>query len=218
MTEAMEKIYMSREVSWLDFNSRVLDEAAMPVNPLAERLKFIAIFSSNLDEFFMVRVAGLRQLAGVGSIPDAAGNLPGAQLQMIRRKLEKLLRRQYHILYDEILPGLENAGIRLRNWSDLPQSAREELRDLFTREILPVLTPLAVDQAHPFPVLSNGAIEIAVSLRCRGEEERFAFVGSSGGAAPFCQGRRPKAGSMLHFPRRDHHGQSGRAFLRLCDR
>ncbi len=176
MTEGMEKIYMSRELSWLDFNSRVLDEAAMPVNPLAERLKFIAIFSSNLDEFFMVRVAGLRQLAGVGSVPDAAGNLPEDQLRMIRNKLEKLLRRQYHILYGDILPGLEKAGIRLRDWDTLPEEAKPELRERFTREILPVLTPLAVDQAHPFPVLSNGAIEIAVSLRRESEEECFAFV------------------------------------------
>ena len=171
-------LFISRELSWIDFNSRVLDEAACPANPLLERLKFIAIFSSNLDEFFMVRVAGLRQLVKMGQdFPDPAGNRPSEQLRLIRRKLEKLLRRQYGFLLDEILPELEGHGVRLLKMSDLSTSVRSELTGYFRGQILPVLTPLAVDGVHPFPILNSGSIEIAVSMRPAGKKGLvYAFV------------------------------------------
>ncbi len=170
--------FISRELSWLAFNMRVLDEAGCAANPLLERLKFIAICSSNLDEFFMVRIAGLRQMVQLGrDLPDPAGIRPSEQLRILRRRIEKLLRRQHELLYDKLLPELAAAGIRLRSPAELPPTARQELTRRFRSQILPVLTPLAVDEAHPFPLLSNGAIEIAVSLRTEvSEEPVHAFV------------------------------------------
>ena len=172
------ELFISRELSWLDFNSRVLDEAFCPANPLLERLKFIAIFSSNLDEFFMVRIAGLRQLVKMEqNLPDPAGNRPADQLAAARRQIERLVKRQYSCLHDEILPGLERHGVRLSRPADLSSTQRAELTGYFTTQVLPVLTPLAVDQAHPFPILNSGAIEIAVSMKPADRKKLvYAFV------------------------------------------
>ena len=172
------ELFISRELSWLDFNSRVLDEAFCPANPLLERLKFIAIFSSNLDEFFMVRIAGLRQLVKMEqNLPDPAGNRPADQLAAARRKIERLVKRQYSCLHDEILSGLERHGVRLSRPADLSSTQRAELTGYFTTQVLPVLTPLAVDQAHPFPILNSGAIEIAVSMKPADRKKLvYAFV------------------------------------------
>ncbi len=171
-------LFLSRELSWLDFNSRVLDEAGTPANPLLERLKFIAIFSSNLDEFFMVRIAGLRQLVKMGQdLPDPAGNRPSEQLSAARRKIERLVRRQYDYLCDDILPALAERGVRLAEPAELPVAVRSELAGYFRAQVLPVLTPLAVDQAHPFPILNSGAIEIAVSMKpAEKDNVVYAFV------------------------------------------
>lgn len=172
------ELFISRELSWLDFNSRVLDEAFCPANPLLERLKFIAIFSSNLDEFFMVRIAGLRQLVKMKqNLPDPAGNRPADQLTAARRKIERLIKRQYSCLHDEILPGLAQHGVRLCRPADLSPTQRAELTGYFTTQVLPVLTPLAVDQAHPFPILNSGSIEIAVSMKPADRKKLvYAFV------------------------------------------
>ena len=123
-----QELFISRELSWIDFNSRVLDEALSPANPLLERLKFIAIFSSNLDEFFMVRIAGLRQLVKMDQdLPDPAGNRPSEQLAAARRKLDRLLKRQSRALCDDILPALETYGVRLRKPAELSATVRAEL-------------------------------------------------------------------------------------------
>ncbi len=169
--------YISRELSWLDFNARVLDEAACTANPLLERLKFIAIFSSNLDEFFMVRIAGLRQLVQLGKdAPDPAGVRPEEQLALLRTRLEKLLHRQQKLL-NSLLAELEKQDIRLRRPHELPEAARKELKRFFQVQILPVLTPLAVDPSHPFPILNSGAIELAVSMKPADRQDTvFAFV------------------------------------------
>ena len=194
-----EALFISRELSWLDFNLRVLDEAASPANPLLERLKFLAITGGNLDEFFMVRIAGLRQqiLAG-DDRPDPAGNPPSLQLELARRKILKLLRRQQHILRDSLLPELEKHGIRLTSPGKLGGEARERLAEYCRDEVLPVLTPLAVDRAHPFPLLNSGAIEIAVLLAPAGRQsplralvevpevlDRFIELPGDGGARTF---------------------------------
>ena len=174
-----KSIFISRELSWLDFNSRVLEEAADPKLPLLERLKFIAIFSSNLDEFFMVRVAGVRHaLKQGGTTADPAGLTPAMQLDQLRWKLDKLLAWQHRLLYNEILPQLAKAGIRLKHLNELPQKTRKNLHRYFQKEVLPVLTPLAVDPSHPFPVLNNGVIELAVQLKTPPPQKReiFAFV------------------------------------------
>ena len=171
------KDFISRELSWIDFNSRVLDEAAFPGNKLLDRLKFISIVSSNLDEFFMVRIAGLRQLADAGeNRPDPAGNRPERQLQLAKVKISRMLRRQYNLLMQQILPELENYGVVIRRPSELPEEKIELLHRYFRSQILPVLTPLAVDPAHPFPLLNSGAIEIALELKCRKRKERKEII------------------------------------------
>lgn len=160
-----KELFISRELSWLDFNSRVLDEAQTLANPLLERLKFVAIFSSNLDEFFSIRIAGLRQqITGGKETPDPAGLLPSGQLKRAKAKIERLLRRQYRCLNLEIIPELENNNIYLKRPDELSKQDQEYLKKIFINRIMPVLTPLAVDLAHPFPVLNSGAIEIAISL------------------------------------------------------
>ncbi|MGE4565412.1 MAG: polyphosphate kinase 1 [Victivallaceae bacterium] len=169
--------YISREISWLDFNSRVLDEAATTANPLLERLKFLAIFSSNLDEFFMVRIAGLRQLVALEQDePDPAGVRPSEQLAALRKMLDKLLPRRLAILH-EVLAALEEHRIRIRRPRDLDAETVRKLRRYFDVRILPVLTPLAVDPSHPFPILNSGAIELAVSMTPPGRTDLvYAFV------------------------------------------
>ena len=163
--------FISRELSWLDFNSRVLDEAGFKANKLLERLKFIAIVSSNLDEFFMVRIAGLRQLVLAGeNRPDPAGNRPDRQLALARVKILRMLRRQYNLLQKDILPELETHGVFIRKPGDLSEKKRKALKNYFKNEIMPVLTPLAVDPAHPFPVLNSGAIEIALAVEQKGRD------------------------------------------------
>ena len=171
-------LFISRELSWIDFNARVLDEAGCAANPVLERLKFIAIFSSNLDEFFMVRIAGLRQLVKMGQdLPDPAGNRPSEQLARMRKKLDRLLKRQHDCLMDEILPELGRRGVKLVRPADVAAPVRAELSSYFRGQVLPVLTPLAVDSAHPFPILNSGSIEIAVSMRPAGRSELvYAFV------------------------------------------
>ncbi len=157
--------FISRELSWLNFNERVLDEAGMTGNPLLERLKFIAIFSSNLDEFFMVRVAGLLHKCknGIpGTLPD--GNSPAQELLQIRRKVSRLLKKQYDLLYNRIIPELAEKKIFLRSFASLPENSQKRMRKFFIQEIMPVLTPLAVTPEHPFPLLNSGAIELAVIL------------------------------------------------------
>lgn len=175
---AESALYISRELSWIDFNARVLDEAACTANPVLERLKFIAIFSSNLDEFFMVRIAGLRQLLKMGQdLPDPAGNRPSDQLLRMRSKLDRLLKRQHKCLAEEILPALAEHNVRLIGPSEVAPAVRAELSAYFRGQVLPVLTPLAVDSAHPFPILSSGSIEIAVSMRPAGKTDLvYAFV------------------------------------------
>ena len=172
-----KKLFFSRELSWLDFNSRVLDEAARPENPLLERLKFVAITGGNLDEFFMVRIAGLRQLAQGGDDPvDPAGNSAARQLVKARRKIEAMVRRQSELLLDGILPALEDHGIFIRRLADLDRASRRELEKYFDAEVLSVLTPLAARGTKNFPLLNSGAIEIAAALSGSGKKVSHVFV------------------------------------------
>ena len=165
--------FISRELSWIDFNSRVLDEASFAGNKLLDKLKFISIVSGNLDEFFMVRIAGLRQLADSGeNRPDPAGNRPERQLQLAKVKISRMLRRQYNLLMHQILPELESYGVFIRHPSELPEEKIELLHRYFHSQILPVLTPLAVDPAHPFPLLNSGAIEIALELKRKKRKDK----------------------------------------------
>ena len=173
-----QRDFISRELSWIDFNSRVLDEASFNANKLLEKLKFISIVSGNLDEFFMVRIAGLRQMVKSGAnLPDPAGNRPDRQLKLAKVKITRMLRRQYNLLMGNILPELAGYGVVIRNMQDLSEDAVKRLHRYFTNQILPVLTPLAVDPAHPFPLLNSGAIEIALELKRNGRKGNVrAFV------------------------------------------
>lgn len=172
-------LYMNRELSWLQFNRRVLQEATDPTVPLLERLKFLAIFSSNLDEFFMVRVGGLQQKvqAGIERGSGADRMMPQEQLERISQMVRQLVSEQYRCLMEDVLPALEREGIVIRTLKELTDADRVYLRDVFIRTIFPVLTPLAIDPGHPFPHLLNKSLNLAVLLqRPRQDEKLFAVV------------------------------------------
>ena len=158
--------YRNRELSWLDFNARVLALAEDERVPLLERAKFLAIFGQNLDEFFQVRVAGLKDqvAAGVGKAsPD--GRTPAEQLLDIRDRLDVLLPRMQAAFLEGVAPGLADAGIRLSSWADLDEDDEKFMVETFEERIFPVLTPLAVDPGHPFPYISNLSLNLAVIVR-----------------------------------------------------
>ena len=140
------KLYINRELSWLRFNDRVLEEALDKSHPLLERLKFLAIFSSNLDEFFMIRVSGLRRQleASAHTIPPD-GLLPTEQLTMVRQRLLPVLDHQYDCWKKDLLPKLKKQGIRILSYNQLKRKQRKLLRRYFKKEIYPALTPLAFD-------------------------------------------------------------------------
>jgi polyphosphate kinase len=158
--------YTNRELSWLDFNERVLAIAEDPTTPLLERTKFLAIYSSNLDEFFQVRVAGLKeqQAAGVRTVsPD--GLSATDQLEMIRRRMLGLSDRQSRCFHESVAPALEEAGIAFSSYDSLDDDDRKYLDEQFRERVFPVVTPLAVDPAHPFPYISNLSLNLAVFVR-----------------------------------------------------
>ena len=160
--------FINRELSWLDFNRRVLEEAENPENPLFERLKFLAIFSSNLDEFFMVRVAGLREQAFGESAPqDYApdGMTALDQLKTIAGQTQELVARQYRCLHESIGPVLESEGFRLLRYADLGGEPRARIDAFFRDLALPILTPMAVDPAHPSPRYHNRGLYLGAMLR-----------------------------------------------------
>jgi polyphosphate kinase len=160
--------YLNRELSWVAFNARVLALAEDPARPLLERAKFLAIVSSNFDEFFQVRVAGLKeQLASGVAVLSPDGLTPLEQLQAIRTSVGCLVERQTRVLLEEIIPGLAEAGIVLAGWWELDDTARAFLSRDFRERIFPVLTPLSVDPAHPFPHISNLSVNLGVVVRDR---------------------------------------------------
>jgi polyphosphate kinase len=172
-------LYINRELSWLEFNRRVLEEARDPRVPLLERLKFLAIFGSNLDEFFMVRVGGLQQKVHAGiAIGSGADRMPPReQLDRIRQIVRQFITEVDQCLSQEVLPALEKEGIVVRATKDLTENDRKQLADVFKREIYPVLTPLGIDPTHPFPHLLNKSLNICVVLRRPAHAERlFAVV------------------------------------------
>src|SRR5256886_1840049 len=157
------RFFINRELSWLAFNERVLEEGLDPQVPALERLKFLAITSSNLDEFFMIRVAGLKQqLSGhvEESGPDAMS--PGEQLTAIGARCHEMVARKYRALLGDVLPNLDRAGVRLLSTSQLAPEADHFVADYFAREVFPVLTPIALDPGHPFPHLRNKSLNLAV--------------------------------------------------------
>ncbi|NMI01082.1 RNA degradosome polyphosphate kinase [Pseudonocardia acidicola] len=170
--------YLNRELSWLDFNARVLALAEDPSQPLLERAKFLAIFASNLDEFYMVRVAGLKRRDETGlAVRSADGLSPREQLARIAARSQAVSEAHARVFLDDVRPALEAEGIRILRWTDLSDAQRLRLSDYFSEQVFPVLTPLAVDPAHPFPYISGLSLNLAVTVRDpEGRTERFARV------------------------------------------
>ncbi|BAX91743.1 polyphosphate kinase [Mycobacterium shigaense] len=161
-----EDRYLNRELSWLDFNARVLALAADTSLPLLERAKFLAIFASNLDEFYMVRVAGLKRRDEMGlSVRSADGLTPREQLARIGEQTQKIATRHARAFLDSVRPALAAEGIYIVTWADLDQAERDQLSTYFNEQVFPVLTPLAVDPAHPFPFVSGLSLNLAVTVR-----------------------------------------------------
>ncbi|HET6813672.1 MAG TPA: polyphosphate kinase 1, partial [Actinomycetota bacterium] len=171
-------LYINREISWLQFNDRVLAMAADPEVPLLERLKYLAIFSSNLDEFFMVRVSGLRDQVQAGMVTRGSdGWTPSETLEAIAKHVGPAIEHQVRVFLDEVVPAMAEAGIRIADIADLGDQDLDFLRDYFQRQVFPVLTPLAVDPSHPFPYISNLSLSLAVTVRDPGAaRDRFARV------------------------------------------
>ena len=168
--------YINRELSWLDFNTRVLEEAYEKDNPVLERFKFLGITASNLDEFFMVRVAGVREQVRSGyKGVDCAGLTPSAQLELLTQKIHAFTDRQYSCLSRSLIPLLRQNGIFLLKPEELSEEQRGYVEDYFRSVLFPVLTPLAVDRSRPFPMLLNKSLNIALRLR-QGKETAFAVV------------------------------------------
>ena len=170
--------FLNRELSWLDFNARVLALAADETTPVLERAKFLAIFATNLDEFFMVRMAGLqRQIEAGFRTPSPDGMTPREQVEVIAEKSRNLTEQHIHLFVEEILPELAGHGVRILRWNELDDAQKKELDELFAERVFPIVTPLAVDPGHPFPYISNLSLNLAVQVRDPSVEEvHFARV------------------------------------------
>jgi polyphosphate kinase len=179
--EAVEKYddrFLDRELSWLKFNRRVLELAEDPDQPLLERVRLLAHFTNNLDEFFMVRVAGLKRRIAAGvAVRAASGLMPREVLEQIWDASREQMERHARVFRDEIVPALSDAGIQLVRWDDLDRDEQKYCKRLFKDRVFPVLTPLAVDPAHPFPYISGLSLNLAVVVRNpKTGKEHFARV------------------------------------------
>ncbi|MBZ4683522.1 MAG: Polyphosphate kinase [Fusobacteriales bacterium] len=168
--------FFNRELSWLYFNERVLDEAILDKNPLFERLKFIAITSSNLDEFFMIRVAGLKaQIEENYMKTDISGLTPNEQMEKIKNRVKKLVEKQYNCLMNTLFPELEKQNIFIKKYENLSNKEKEFVENYFNETLFPILTPMAIDASRPFPHLINKSLNIMTKLLVDGEN-RFSII------------------------------------------
>jgi polyphosphate kinase len=198
---AADPRYLNRELSWLDFNERVLEIAEDPSLPPLERVKFISIFASNLDEFYQVRVAGLQQqlAAGMAMARAPDGLTTAEQLARISERTTQLTGRHARLFLDEVAPRLAASGVRIARWPDLNEDQRRTLDTIFDTRIFPVLTPLAVDPSHPFPYISNLSLNLAVQvLDPETDEAHFARV-----KVPPLLGRFASPGDDVYVPLED---------------
>jgi polyphosphate kinase len=165
---------IDRELSWLDFNTRVLELAEDPSTPLLERVRFLAIFSSNLDDFFMIRVASTKlKIESGASAVNVAGFTPSALLSEINKKVSELIERQVNCFHNAIKPELVRADIHIVHWNELTEAERSYVKEIFDTQIFPVLTPLAVDPSHPFPYISGLSLSLAVIVKHPESGEEF---------------------------------------------
>ena len=170
-------LYINRELSWVEFNARVLEEALDTAKPLLERVRFLGIFSTNLDEFYMIRVAGLRKQIEAGVFKQGiAGQTPLEQLEAVRQAVIPLRLKQFECWTKDILPKLAEYGVKILNYAELSPIHKNTMRQYFEQEILPVLTPLAVDPGRPFPHISNLSLNLAIMLEDMSGNLRFARV------------------------------------------
>src|SRR5215471_1340092 len=178
LAPAPEKHLLNRELSLVEFFRQVLDEARDENNPLLERLRFLTIFSMIVDEFFMVRVSGLKEEVEHGWEGASLDGLNAAeQLAEIRNRLQPMVREQMRCLGEDIFPALEREGIVVGGYESLSKAERDQADDYFAREVFPVLTPLAVDPAHPFPYISGLSLNFAVNIRASdGDQAELRFV------------------------------------------
>jgi len=167
---------IDRELSWLAFNKRVLELAEDKSIPLLERCRFLAIFSANLDDFFMIRVASVKRKIESGATKkNTAGYSPVELLAEISKQTEELINRQTKCFHNELLPELAQKGIEMISWEKLTSDEKAYINKIFTTRIFPVLTPLAVDPSHPFPYISGLSLNLAVLVRKPdNKEELFA--------------------------------------------
>lgn len=171
--------FINRDISWTEFNSRVLDEAADPGNPLLERLNFISIVSNNLDEFCMVRLAGVSSQLDKGykKVYKDYGYEPVRLMAELKRRILRLVKRQYGCLEKEIMPQLEEHGIRIVSWEKLTASQKNTASHIMNSELYPVLTPIAIDDEHPFPLVPNLGLEMLIRLLpAKSKTEKYALL------------------------------------------
>ena len=199
--------YHNRELSWLDFNFRVLEEAFEKENPIMERLNFLSITASNLDEFFMVRVAGvMEQIYSKYTKPDDSGLTPQELMAQLSEKIHAFAEKQYSCLHRSILPTLKKHQILFLRPEELEPRQRRHVDDYFDKVLFPVLTPLAVDTSRPFPLLANKSLNIAVRLQnkdVRRGAGAFYLKALPGGAL--------RRGSSLCFAGGYYHGEASAA-------
>lgn len=192
------KYYCNREISWLEFNERVLEEAYDKTNPLLERLKFLAITASNMDEFFMVRVSGISDQVEVGyNKKDISGLLPKQQLEAISQKVHQMVNRQYNCLNRSLLPHLEKEGLIFDKFNDLNGEQQKYVEDYFNDIIYPILTPMAIDQSRPFPLLANKSLNMILQID-DSEQELYAVM-QIPMVIPRIVEVRPSSGANRHF-------------------
>jgi len=202
--EKYEDRFLDRELSWLHFNQRVLELAENPALPLLERARFLAIFASNLDEFFMVRVAGLKRRIAAGvAVRAASGLLPREQLEQLWAGSRDLMERHARVFSEQVILELRDQGIEIVRWSELDRDEQKICKKLFKERIFPVLTPLAVDPAHPFPYISGLSLNLAVVVRHpKTGTEHFARV-----KVPQTFGRFVPVGNQRFVPLEDVIGE-----------
>ncbi len=176
-----KQLLLNRELSWIEFNRRVLDEALDNKHPLLERLKFLGIFSSNLDEFFMIRVSGLQEALEAGdSEPALDGMTVSKQLKEISSRLRPLIELQTHCLRAEILPALASRGISIKSYRELHNREKKTANQYFVEKVFPILTPQAVDPGHPFPYISSVSLNLCVMVQPEDTGDNEPSVGKSG--------------------------------------
>jgi len=167
-TSPKQKLFNGRDHSWMQFNRRVLEEAEDPANPLLERVKFLAITGSNLDEYVEIRQAGLMQRIEDGyREPGFDGLRPDESLERLTADIHEFVTAQYHCWNHQLLPDMRKHGIRLLSWKELSDEARAFAQSYFQRDVDPLLTPISIDPAHPFPRVLNKALCLALLLRAK---------------------------------------------------